>query len=34
MGQLLFLRGGNFHEKDNIAKNMKITPTQKFSRLQ
>ena len=31
---VLFSRGGNFHEEGLIAKNAKITPTQKFPRLQ
>ena len=31
---VLFSRGGNFPEEDNIAKNVKITPKRKFPRLQ
>ena len=31
---VLFSRGGNIREEDKSAKNMKITPTQKFPRLQ
>ena len=31
---VLFLHGGNFRKEGNIAKNVKITPTRRFPRLQ